>query len=123
MTLTKNIGWVFFLSLALLVAFVGLGAANPEQLARWAKVGLNFTTEHFGWLYLFATTGFLVFCIGIAMSDYGRIRLGAEGEAPEFPYLTWLGMIFSAGMGVGLVFWAVAEPRMEATMVFAAKLT
>ena len=110
MTLTKNIGWVFFLSLALLVAFVGLGAANPEQLARWANVGLNFTTEHFGWLYLFATTGFLVFCIGIAMSDYGRIRLGAEGEAPEFPYLTWLGMIFSAGMGVGLVFWAVAEP-------------
>lgn len=83
MTLTKNIGWVFFLSLALLGAFVGLGAANPEQLARWANVGLNFTTEHFGWLYLFATTGFLVFCIGIAMSDYGRIRLGAEGEAPR----------------------------------------
>src|SRR5690554_8189530 len=57
-----------------------------------------------------STSGFLVFCIAIAGSDYGRIRLGADGEAPEFSYLTWLGMIFSAGMGVGLVFWAVAEP-------------
>ncbi|WP_272992024.1 BCCT family transporter [Porticoccus hydrocarbonoclasticus] len=103
-------GWVFYTSLILLAAFVGLGATNPERLSEWAGVGLQFTTEHFGWLYLFATSGFLLFCIGIATSDYGHIRLGTEGEAAEFPYLTWLGMIFSAGMGVGLVFWAVAEP-------------
>lgn len=90
--------------------FVVVGVFLPEELTLWGDVGLEFTTVHFGWLYLFATTGFLVFCVAIALSDYGKIRLGADGEAPEFPYLTWLGMIFSSGMGVGLVFWAVAEP-------------
>ncbi|MES1945470.1 choline/carnitine/betaine transporter [Salinisphaera sp. PC39] len=110
MTSSTRPGWVFYLSVAALAAFVAAGVAMPAELARWAQTGLDFTTQHFGWLYLFATTGFLVFCIGVAFSDYGRIRLGADGEAPEFPYTTWLGMIFSAGMGVGLVFWGVAEP-------------
>ncbi|MDV2081166.1 BCCT family transporter [Marinobacter xestospongiae] len=103
-------GWVFFTSLVILSGFVGLGALMPERLLAWAHLALDFTTLHFGWLYLFATTGFLVFCVAVAMSNYGRIRLGADGEAPEFLYPAWLGMIFSAGMGVGLVFWAVAEP-------------
>lgn len=107
---TDRPGWVFYISIMLLAIFVGAGILLPEQLASWADTGLEFTTVHFGWLYLFATTGFLVFCIAVAASDYGHIRLGADGEAPEFPYLTWLGMIFSSGMGVGLVFWAVAEP-------------
>ncbi|SDU38566.1 BCCT family transporter [Halopseudomonas salegens] len=108
--MNRRPGWVFYCSLILLSLFVLLGASHPEQLAQWAGQALQFTTLHFGWLYLFATTGFLLFCIGIGLSDYGRIRLGADGEAAEFSYLAWLGMIFSAGMGVGLVFWAVAEP-------------
>lgn len=86
------------------------GALNPAELAAGAARVLHFTTSHFGWLYLVITTGFLVFCLGVAFSRYGTIRLGVEGEAPEFSYLSWLGMIFSAGMGVGLVFWGVAEP-------------
>ena len=102
-------GWVFYASLLLLSIFVIIGIIFPAELQAWADVGLEFTTEHFGWLYLFATTGFLVFCIAVAVTDYGHIRLGADGEAPEFSYLAWLGMIFSSGMGVGLVFWAVAE--------------
>lgn len=103
-------GWVFYVSLLLLAGFVVLGIILPEQLSAWGDQALAFTTLHFGWLYLFATTGFLVFCISLAASNYGRIRLGADGEAAEFSYTAWLGMIFSAGMGVGLVFWAVAEP-------------
>ncbi|MFA7526526.1 MAG: BCCT family transporter [Ottowia sp.] len=102
--------WTLIWSLAIMLGFVALGVRMPAELTRWADVALQFTTEHFGWLYLFATTGFLIFCIGVGLGPYGRIRLGADGEAPEFPYLTWLGMIFSAGMGVGLVFWGVAEP-------------
>ncbi len=102
--------WTLIVSLALMAGFVVLGVRMPEQLAWGAGRVLEFTTSHFGWLYLFATTGFLVFCIGVGFSAYGSIRLGADGEAPEFPYPTWLGMIFSAGMGVGLVFWGVAEP-------------
>tara|TARA_R110001583_G_C5671033_1_gene411107 strand:+ start:22785 stop:24419 length:1635 start_codon:yes stop_codon:yes gene_type:complete len=103
-------GWVFYMSLLLLAGFVVPGIIMPEHLSIWADQALAFTTRHFGWLYLFATTGFLVFCISLAASNYGRIRLGADGEAAEFSYTAWLGMIFSAGMGVGLVFWAVAEP-------------
>lgn len=108
--MTRRPGWVFYLSLLFLLAFVSLGMTLPEILAIRAEQALQFTTEHFGWLYLFATTGFLVFCLAVALSDYGHIRLGADGEVPEFPYPAWLGMIFSAGMGVGLVFWGVAEP-------------
>src|SRR5690606_16703988 len=103
-------GWVFYCSFILLVLFVVAGGLMPDQLSFYAHQALEFTTLHFGWLYLFATSGFLVFCIAIAGGNYGKIRLGADGEAPEFSYLTWLGMIFSAGMGVGLVFWGVAEP-------------
>ena len=103
-------GWVFSVSLVLLVSFVLLGVFYPDEFARASARALQFTTDHFGWLYLFATTGFLVFCLGVALSHYGHIRLGADGESPEFSYPAWLGMIFSAGMGVGLVFWGVAEP-------------
>lgn len=103
-------GWVFYSSVILLVLFVSLGVVFPDGLASVSEQVLSFTTLHFGWLYLFATSGFLVFCVGVAVSDYGHIRLGADGEAPEFAYSTWLGMIFSAGMGVGLVFWGIAEP-------------
>ena len=103
-------GWVFYISLTTLLAFVTVALLWPAEFAQSADSALTFTTTHFGWLYLFVTTGFLIFCIGIAMSAYGRIRLGSDGEAPEFSYTSWLGMIFSAGMGVGLVFWGVAEP-------------
>jgi glycine betaine transporter len=106
----KNAPWTLIVSLAIMAGFVVMGARMPGQLAEGADRVLEFTTSHFGWLYLFATTGFLIFCVGVGFSVYGRIRLGADGEAPEFPYPTWLGMIFSAGMGVGLVFWGVAEP-------------
>lgn len=105
-----QLGWVFYVSLVLLATFVVLGIGWPAQLALAADTALQFTTDHFGWLYLFVTTGFLIFCIGVGMSDYGKIRLGADGEMPEFTYGAWLGMIFSAGMGVGLVFWGIAEP-------------
>jgi glycine betaine transporter len=103
-------GTVLVVSLLLLAAFVALGAAEPEAMGHYAGQALGFTTQHFGWLYLFITTAFLVFCLTLALSRYGDIRLGADDETPEFPYTTWLGMIFSAGMGVGLVFWGVAEP-------------
>jgi len=108
--LKKGPGAVFYGSMAILLIFVALGVLHPNHLASASEAALATTTDHFGWLYLFATTGFLIFCIAIALSNYGHIRLGADGEAPEFSYPTWLGMIFSAGMGVGLVFWGVAEP-------------
>ncbi len=70
----------------------------------------NWISGTFGWLYVAAMTGFLVFAIWLAIGKYGRIKLGADDEKPEFNRLTWFAMLFSAGMGIGLLFWSVAEP-------------
>ncbi|MFP3360047.1 BCCT family transporter, partial [Planococcus sp. SIMBA_143] len=60
--------------------------------------------------YLLAVIFFVLFCFYLAISKYGKIRLGGDEEKPEYPFFTWIGMLFSAGFGVGLVFWGVAEP-------------
>ncbi|HSI67738.1 MAG TPA: BCCT family transporter, partial [Planococcus sp. (in: firmicutes)] len=62
------------------------------------------------WFYLLAVFIIIIFLIGISVSKYGSIRLGADSDRPEFPFFTWIGMLFSAGFGAGLVFWGVAEP-------------
>jgi len=70
----------------------------------------NFTTRSFGWFYLLAVFLFVVFLVFLAFSKYGKIRLGTDQDRPQYPFFTWIGMLFSAGFGVGLVFWGVAEP-------------
>src|SRR4029450_13859068 len=65
---------------------------------------------HFGWVFMSAPFGFLVFSFYLAFSRYGRIRLGGEDEQPEFRTVSWVAMMFSAGMGIGLMFYGVAEP-------------
>lgn len=64
----------------------------------------------FGWLYVAAMSGFLLFAFWLAFGKHARVRLGQDGEKPEFGRLSWFAMLFSAGMGIGLVFWSVAEP-------------
>ena len=63
-----------------------------------------------GWWYVLVITGFVVFAIYCGASRIGTIRLGEDDERPEFSFLAWLAMLFSAGMGIGLVFYGVAEP-------------
>ena len=62
------------------------------------------------WLFVLLASSFVVFVIWLAASKYGRIPLGRDGEEPEFRTLSWIAMMFSAGMGIGLMFFAVAEP-------------
>lgn len=71
---------------------------------------LNFLEVQFGWLYLFAMLIFVVAALAIAFSKYGAIKLGANDSKPEFSTRSWFAMLFGAGMGIGLVFWGVAEP-------------
>nr|WP_049755899.1 BCCT family transporter [Desulforamulus reducens] len=101
---------MFLVSVLIVLAFVLWGAFFPESLGQQANSILGFMTEKFGWFYLLATFGFLVFAIYLAFSKYGRIRLGDDDDRPEYSNITWFGMLFSAGMGIGLVFWGVAEP-------------
>ncbi|KPV42841.1 glycine betaine uptake BCCT transporter [Alicyclobacillus ferrooxydans] len=101
---------VFIISIVIVVLFVIWGALAPHQLSAGANYMLSFTTDKFGWFYLIAAFGFLVFTLYLAFGKYGKIRLGADDEEPEYSYVTWFAMLFSAGMGIGLVFWGVAEP-------------
>ena len=101
---------VLFLSVAAIAAFVLWGLLSPASLGAAASAAVSFTTTNFGWYYLLAVLVFLLFCAFLALSRYGAVKLGRDDEAPEFSTLSWFAMLFSAGMGIGLVFWGVAEP-------------
>ena len=82
----------------------------PQKFGRVADTLYDFTTRSFGWFYLLIVFALIVFLIGLAISKFGAIRLGGDDERPDYPFFTWIGMLFSAGFGVGLVFYGVAEP-------------
>src|SRR5699024_10632053 len=64
----------------------------------------------FGWYYMLLMSALAIIAITLAFSKYGKIRLGKDHERPDFSTITWIGMLFSAGMGIGLVFYGAAEP-------------
>lgn len=101
---------VFYISLILIGLFVLWGVFYPEHLSATANATFEFTISTFGWFYLLVTLGFLIFSLYIAFSKYGTIRLGDDDDEPEYSNISWFAMLFSAGMGIGLVFWGVAEP-------------
>ncbi len=73
----------------------------------------QFTTKNFGWLYIGAMGIYLFFCLYLMVSRHGDIVLGDDGEKPQYSFLSWMAMLFSAGMGIGLLFYGVAEPVMH----------
>jgi glycine betaine transporter len=101
---------VFFTSGAISVAFVIWGAVFTDNLGTVASSTLDFLITQFGWMYLLAATSLLIFSILLAVSRYGTIRLGKDDDRPEFRTVSWIAMMFSAGMGIGLMFYGVAEP-------------
>ena len=101
---------VLYISILLTLLFVAWGAVFPENLGIVAGSALTFLTVNFGWLYLAAVFFVLLFIAGIAFSPYGKIKLGKDDEEPEFSTPAWFAMLFTTGMGIGLVFWSIAEP-------------
>lgn len=106
--LLKNI--VFSVSAVIIAVLAILGAVKPGAFGEVAGYLYRFTTNTFGWFYMLSIFAIIIFLIWVAASKYGTIRLGGDKEKPEYPFFTWIGMLFSAGFGVGLVFWGVAEP-------------
>ena len=101
---------VFIISLALTVIFILWGAITPDNLEAVSSKAQNFLQTRFGWFYLISASVILIFTIYLAFSKYGNIKLGKDDEEPEYSTMSWFAMLFSAGMGIGLVFWGVAEP-------------
>src|SRR5690606_2864866 len=86
------------------------GIFLPSSLGSFFDSALAITTKNFGWLYLWLVLALVVFALFLACSRYGNLKLGGEDDDPEFSLHSWFAMLFSAGMGIGLVFWGVAEP-------------
>jgi len=104
------LGSVFYVSVGLSTLFVLWGVVFPHNLARRATAALDYVMTSFGWVYIISTFGFLIFVLYLACSRYGGIRLGKDSDRPEFRTVSWLAMMFSAGMGIGLMFFGVYEP-------------
>ncbi|MDK8768609.1 BCCT family transporter [Corynebacterium freneyi] len=94
----------------LILAIVVWGLAWPDSFANFASTALGWVVENTGWLFVLAGTVFIFFIFGVALSKFGHIRLGGDDEKPEFSTVSWIAMMFAAGMGIGLMFYGVAEP-------------
>lgn len=101
---------VFIASSLAIVGFIIFGAFFTEQAGALFDTLQSFITHKFGWLFVILVNLTLGLCLYLAMSRYGDIRLGAQTETPQYSLLSWIGMLFSAGIGIGLVYWGTAEP-------------
>ncbi|MFD2761566.1 glycine betaine uptake BCCT transporter [Lentibacillus juripiscarius] len=106
----KKVSRVFYITVALVIIAVAFGAIFPDQFEQITGNIKSFVATRFGWYYMLLMSAFVIFSIFIALSPYGQIRLGKDDEKPDFSTPTWVAMLFSAGMGIGLVFYGAAEP-------------
>ena len=101
---------VFKISVGIAAFFVLVGVIIPEQLGNAMDIAQAFVLETFGWFYQLVATFFLLFAAFMIFSKYGKIKLGKKDDKPEYNRPTWFAMLFSAGMGIGLLFYGVSEP-------------
>ncbi|MGO4890436.1 BCCT family transporter [Anaerobacillus sp. MEB173] len=106
----KNVSSVFWYALFICAVLVVWGAIAPDHLQAVSSNVTMYISESFGWYYLLIIMIFLAFCIYLIFSRFGNIKLGKENDHPEFSLPSWFAMLFSAGMGMGLVFWTTSEP-------------
>lgn len=108
--MTKRFNTVFKISFLIVAIITAWCVLLPENFEAFANLAFNVLTGKFGWFYTISVTAFLAFCIFLCISKYGNIRLGKDDSRPEYSTFSWFAMLFSAGMGIGLIFWGVAEP-------------
>lgn len=101
---------VFYISAALILAFAGFGAFFAKETNQLFEYLQATIVKDFGWFYIVSVAGFLLFTIFLMFSRYGDVKLGPDDSEPDYSYLSWFSMLFSAGMGIGLIFFGVAEP-------------
>ncbi len=107
-TKEKNRNIVYIVSFTIILILTLLAAIFPKIFGAYAQHTYDILALNFGWLFLIIVFVLDVFLIFLAISRYGRFKLGRDDEEPEFSFISWIGMLFSAGLGVGIVFWGVA---------------
>lgn len=106
----KKITNVFWVSLSIIIIMVFTGALAPNRFENLTANLQMFITKYFSWYYLILVALIIVFCLFFIFNSAGEIKLGKQDEKPEYSTVSWFAMLFSAGMGIGLVFWGAAEP-------------
>ncbi|WP_163527244.1 BCCT family transporter [Halobacillus ihumii] len=106
----KNASVVFYTSLAIMSILVLMGVLMPASLESITSSTQSFIISSFGWYYLAIVSVFVVVCIYLLVSPIGKIKLGKQEDKPEFSRPTWVAMLFSAGIGIGLIFYGTFEP-------------
>src|SRR5919198_4831437 len=101
---------VFSIAAGLVALFVLWGVVFTDSLASVTQSVLTWLLERFGWLFVLSAASFVAFAAYMGFSRYGTMRLGRDEDRPEFRPSSWVAMMFSAGVGIGLMFYGVAEP-------------
>lgn len=90
--------------------FLVTGAIDPDGMYKGTGKALDWVTTNFGWLFVLTSASFVIFSGYLAVTRYGNIKLGPDDSEPEFSTFSWVSMMFATGMGIGLMFYGVAEP-------------
>jgi len=101
---------VFITSALLIVGFIIFGAFFNDMASTVFSAMQSFITHRFGWMFIILMNLAVFLCLFLVMSKYGDIRLGNQTETPQYNLPSWIGMLFSAGIGIGLLYWGTAEP-------------
>ncbi|WP_088294324.1 choline BCCT transporter BetT [Pseudomonas aeruginosa] len=101
---------VFYGAAILILLFAAVVFGFPQRAGEWLLAAQTWASQTVGWYYLLAMTLYLIFVVVTALSGYGKIKLGADHDEPEFSYLSWAGMLFAAGISITLFFFCVSEP-------------
>ncbi len=100
----------FLIALVITVLFVLFGMIWTDTAEAWMGNIFDFMVEYFGWSFILGASIFLIMVVFLLLSPLGEIKLGKDDEEPAYGTLTWFAMLFSCGMGIGLLFWGVSEP-------------
>src|SRR5699024_9463920 len=106
----KRVSRVFYITVVLVMIAVVFGVIYLASFEKITGKIQALVSTSFGWYYMLLMSAMVILSIIIALSPYGKIRLGRDNEQPEFSTASWVAMLFSAGMGIGLVFYGAAEP-------------
>mgnify|MGYP000961382506 FL=1 len=103
-----------FIPAVLVIVLMVIGTmSNPDAAGKLFAEILTYMTNTFGWFYMLAVAIFLVFVVAVAFSSWGNIKLGPDHAEPEYSFVAWFAMLFSAGYGIALLFFGVAEPVLD----------